>query len=136
MKLKFHHVNLSTVNVTEMDAFYQNVLGLTRETTGLPTLDKTKGYSGDVAFVTDGNIQIHLAEKDVHAGFKTGHPINPLVNGHIAFRTDELENLKQQLTANNIPFADWGNTAVDGWHQIFFQDPEGNIVEVHQVQVE
>jgi len=23
---------------------------------------------------------------------------------------------------------------MNGWHQIFFHDPDGNIVEVHQVQ--
>jgi catechol-2,3-dioxygenase len=23
---------------------------------------------------------------------------------------------------------------MNGWHQIFFYDPEGNIIEVHQVE--
>ena len=36
MKLKLHHVNLSTENVGRMDAFYRDVLGLERETGGLP----------------------------------------------------------------------------------------------------
>ena len=47
-----------------MDVFYRDVLGLAREEAGLPTLEKKKGYAGDVAFVTDGMIQTHLAQKD------------------------------------------------------------------------
>ena len=40
MKLKLHHINLSTNNVTGMDHFYRNVLGLKAETDGLPILEK------------------------------------------------------------------------------------------------
>ena len=65
MKLTLHHINLSTQNVEQMNGFYRGVLGLTEESAGLPTLEKNKGYSGDVAFVSDGHIQMHLAQKDV-----------------------------------------------------------------------
>ena len=51
MKLTLHHINLSTTNVEAMDRFYREVLGLQRETTGLPVLEKKQGYAGDVAFV-------------------------------------------------------------------------------------
>lgn len=40
MKLTLHHINLSTDKVAEMDAFFRGVLGLERETSGLPTLEK------------------------------------------------------------------------------------------------
>ncbi|WP_299615165.1 VOC family protein [uncultured Tateyamaria sp.] len=133
MKLKLHHVNLVTDNVQRMDAFYRDVLGLTRETDGLPTLEKNKGYAGDVAFVTDGDIQTHLAQKDPLAGFRSGQMVNPVSHGHIAYRTDDLDAFKAHLDAQNIPYADWGNQAVEGWHQIFFYDPDGNVIEVHQV---
>ena len=116
-----------------MDHFYRNVLGLKTETDGLPVLEKKKGYDGDVAFVSDGHIQTHLAQKDLHVGFRTGHTINPLERGHIAYRTDDLEAFKAHLNENNIAFSDWGETAVAGWQQIFFYDPDGNIIEVHQV---
>ena len=134
MKLKLHHINLSTDNVGRMNDFYHGVLGLAPEETGLPTLEKEKGYSGDVAFVTDGDIQVHLAQKDVHAGFKTGHTVNPLSRGHIAYRTDDLRAVMAELDAAGVPYSDWGNTAVAGWHQIFFYDPDGNVIEVHEVQ--
>lgn len=133
MKLTLHHINLSTDKVEEMDAFYRDVLGLARETEGLPVLDKTRGYDGDVAFVTDGTIQTHLARKDVLAGFKTGHVVNALSHGHIAYRTDDLAAFKAHLDARGVPYSDWGHTAVAGWAQIFFYDPDGNVIEVHEV---
>ena len=36
------------------------------------------------------------------------------------------------LELNKIKYSDWGETAVSGWKQIFFHDPDGNIIEVHQ----
>ena len=116
-----------------MDNFYRNILGLKTETDGLPILERMKGYDGDVAFVSDGHIQTHLAQKDLNVGFRTGHTINPLERGHIAYRTDDLKALKAHLSENGIDFSDWGETAVVGWQQIFFYDPDGNIIEVHQV---
>ena len=56
-----------------------------------------------------------------------------MVKGHIAFRTDDMADVKRRLDAAGIPYADYGNWAVDGWQQIFFADPAGFIVEVHQV---
>ncbi|NNE82002.1 MAG: VOC family protein [Silicimonas sp.] len=133
MKLTLHHVNLSTDKVAEMDGFYREVLGLHPETSGLPTLEKTKGYAGDVSFLTDGVIQTHIAERDVLAGFKTGHIVNAVARGHIAYRTDDLDAFKKHLDDQGVPYSDWGHAAVAGWRQIFFYDPDGNVIEVHQV---
>ena len=142
MKLTLHHINLSTTKVEAMDRFYREVLGLQRETTGLPVLEKKQGYAGDVAFVkapafaaapTTAEIQFHLAMKDVHAGFKTGQIVNAVSHGHIAFRADDIEAFMAHLDAHGVPYSDWGNRAVAGWRQIFFYDPDGNVIEVHQV---
>lgn len=133
MKLTLHHVNFATENVSRMDSFYEDVMGLGEEKNGLPVLEKNKGYAGDVAFRTDGNIQFHLAKKDMEVGFRTGKIVNPVERGHIAFRTDDLEAFKKHLDAKGVPYSDFENIAVEGWHQIFFYDPDGNVVEVHQV---
>ena len=134
MKVELHHINLSSEWVNEMNEFYLKVMQLKTETDGLPTLEKKKGYSGDVAFVSDGKIQTHLAEKDLNVCFKTGHSINPVEKGHIAYRTDDLEGFKKHLKNLNINYSDWGETAVAGWQQIFFHDPDGNIIEVHEIE--
>lgn len=133
MKLKLHHINLSTDNVERLDDFYQNILGLDNQVSGLPKLEKKQGYAGDVAFVSDGDIQMHLAQKDIHASFNAEQIVNPVSHGHIAFRTDDIAAFKQKLEAHNVPYSDWGNQAVEGWEQIFFYDPDGNVIEVHQV---
>ncbi|MDU8910770.1 VOC family protein [Aestuariicoccus sp. MJ-SS9] len=133
MKLRLHHINLATDNVDRMDAFYRDVLGLRTETSGLPVLEKNKGYAGDVAFVTDGAIQTHIAEKDVQAGFRAGQIVNPVARGHIAYRTDDLNGFIAHLEARGVPYSNWEHAAVAGWRQIFFYDPDGNVIEVHEV---
>ena len=132
MKLELHHINLSTQDVKKLETFYKDILFLDTQTDDLPTLEKKKGYSGDVSFVGDGKVQMHLAQKDLSVNFKTGHFINPVEKGHIAYRTDDIEAFKNHLKENNIEFTDWGDIGVSGWHQIFFYDPDGNIIEVHQ----
>jgi glyoxylase I family protein len=133
MKIKLHHVNFCSTDVPAMDEFYRTVLGLEPE----PSLNKGRvvgqGYPGKVAFVTDGTTQVHLAEKDLKVSFRTGQAINPVERGHIAFRTDDLEGFKKRLEAAGIPYSDYGAWAMSGWHQIFFHDPEGNVIEMHQV---
>ena len=132
MKIKLHHINLATQNVSRMKHFYKNILFLDDVVDDLPTLEKSKGYSGSVGFVGDGNIQTHIAEKDLEVNFETGHYINPVEKGHIAYRTDNLEKFKKHLKDKNIEYSDWEETAVSGWKQIFFYDPDGNIIEVHE----
>ena len=133
MKLTLHHVSFSSENVSQMDAFYNDVLMLPPVTEDIPKQEKNKGYAGQLAFRTDGTVQTHIAQKDLSIGFKTGHAVNPVERGHIAYRTDDIEAFKAHLEAKGVQFADYGHTAAVEWHQIFFYDPDGNIIEVHQV---
>jgi len=134
MQIKLHHVNLCTKDVPAMDEFYRSILDLKPE----PSLTETRiateqGYAGKVAFVSDGEMQMHLTEQDLGVGFRTGNVINPLHRGHIAFRTDDIAALKRRLDEKGIPYSDYGASAMRGWEQIFFHDPDGNVIEVHQV---
>ncbi|MEZ5856721.1 MAG: VOC family protein [Hyphomicrobiaceae bacterium] len=94
MKLKVHHVNLTTNNVSAMDAFYREVLDMQSEAGRNETRDTSQGYAGKVAFVTDGQSEFHLAERDLQIGFKTGRR-SILEKGHIAFRTDDIAALQE-----------------------------------------
>ena len=87
-----------------------------------------------MSFVTDGTTQLHLAENDLNVSFRTGQAINPVERGHIAFRTDDIDAFKRRLSEKGIPYSDYGTWAMNGWEQIFFHDPEGNVIEVHQVR--
>jgi glyoxylase I family protein len=134
MKLEFHHINLCTSDVPGLADFYSEVLDLKPEPSmeALRVLDDQKGYDGGVAFQTDGNIQFHHSQADLGVAFRTGKAINPLERGHLAFRTDDIEAFKKRLDEKGIPYADFGNSFIASWQQVFFYDPAGNIVEVHQ----
>jgi catechol 2,3-dioxygenase-like lactoylglutathione lyase family enzyme len=133
MKISLHHVNLCSNDVPAMEAFYRDILQMQPEPSVGAGRKLAEGYPGNVAFMTEGTTQFHLAEKDFQVGFRTGNVINPVERGHIAFRTDDIEGFKAQLKDKGIPFSDYGTFAMNGWHQIFFHDPDGNVIEVHQV---
>jgi len=134
MKLKLHHINLCSSNVPAMDRFYRDVLTLgDDDPASLPPVNQDKGLVGDVSFVTDGDVQMHLTPRDVLNSFLSGHVVNPLERGHIAYRTDDIQAFKQHLENHGVPYSDWGSDAVKGWHQVFFYDPDGNVIEVHQI---
>jgi catechol 2,3-dioxygenase-like lactoylglutathione lyase family enzyme len=136
MQIKLHHVNLSSDKTLEMDEFYRDVLCLR----GAPELERvrvgTVVTTNDDKFVDDGTIQFHLAWRDSNLSFRSGHVVNPVERGHLAFRTDDIEQVKAELTAKGVPFSDFGVWAMKGWYQIFFHDPSGNVVEIFQASDE
>ena len=135
MKLEFHHINFVSEDVDRMHAFYTGILGLDdMPIDRFPRTEETehKGYSGKIRFATEGNMQMHLAERQFDVAFKNGHVINPVERGHIAFRTDDLAAFLALLDEKGIPYSDYGTAFAKEWHQVFFHDPEGNVIEVHQ----
>ena len=136
MNFKYHHMNLCTENVARTSEFYQSVFNLSKlqdEEHNLVGEDTEDRFDGDVDFLTDGEVEFHITKKDVNLGFEMKHFINPLERGHFCFRTDDIEGFKKRLEEKGIPYADYGKWALAGWYQIFFHDPDGNIIEVHQI---
>ena len=135
MKLEFHHINFVSKNIDDMNNFYKKILSMDSiPIENFPRTEETEdsGYSGKINFVTEGKIEMHLAERDLNVAFKNNQTINPVDNGHIAFRTDDIKTFIERLKKEKIPYSDYGTTFAKEWHQVFFQDPEGNVVEVHQ----
>ena len=135
MKLEFHHINLVSEDVGRLHRFYTQVLGLDDiPIENFPRTEATgdTGFAGDIRFATEGAMQFHLAERDFGVAFRNAQVINPVARGHIAFRTDDLAAVLRALDAHGVPYSDYGTTFARDWHQVFFQDPEGNIIEVHQ----
>lgn len=135
MKLEFHHINYVSHDVDKLHDFYTNVLGLEtvpQEHFPRSEADEAQGYDGQIRFATDGNMQMHLAERQLDVAFVNGQVINPVDRGHIAFRTDDIQAFLAVLIDQGVPFSDYGTAFAKNWHQVFFHDPEGNVVEVHQ----
>lgn len=135
MKLEFHHINFVSADVDAMHDFYTGVLGLSDippETFPRTEATEEAGFNGKIRFATEGSMQMHLAQRDLNVAFRNGQTINPVDRGHIAFRTDDLQAFLALLDANDVPYSDYGTAFAKEWHQVFFHDPEGNVVEVHQ----
>ena len=97
MKLEFHHINYVSENIEELNIFYQDIMQM--ETIPPEKFPRTAatdkvGYDGKIRFVTEGTIQMHLAEQDLTVATKHNQEINPVERGHIAFRTDDIEEFK------------------------------------------
>jgi catechol 2,3-dioxygenase-like lactoylglutathione lyase family enzyme len=132
MRVWLHHVNLSSKQTEEMNNFYVNVVGLQSLEGRRSQRVGQSVYNGNSKFVTDSAIEFHLSETDHQLGFRVGHQVNPVDRGHIAFRTDDIAAFKKKLDEQKIPYSDYGVWGMAGWYQIFFYDPAGNVVEVHQ----
>lgn len=135
MKLEFHHINFVSHDVDKMHEFYTGILGMDdMPAAQFPRSEETAnaGYSGKIKFASEGTMQMHLAERALNVAFHNGQVINPVDRGHIAFRTDDLPAFLRLLDAHEIPYSDYGTAFAKEWHQVFFMDPEGNIIEVHQ----
>ena len=136
MKLEFHHINYVSKNIEELNIFYRDVMQMdTIPPERFPRTAATDkaGYDGKIKFLTEGTMQMHLAEQDLDVATKHNQGINPVEKGHIAFRTDNIAEFKAILINNNISFSDYGTTFAKEWYQIFFADPIGNVIEVHQL---
>ena len=132
MELKLHHVNYSTKDVGAVAEFYRSLFNMKPVPSYGDAQITSQGYDRKVEFLTDGTTEFHIAPQDLGVAFRTKQSLNPLDRGHIAFRTDDIEAFKAMLREKNIQFADYGVWAIGGWYQIFLQDPDGTIVEVHQ----
>ena len=75
MKLWLHHVNFVSEDVERLRRFYSDVMGLGPQEDDLPVREATRDYAGDVAFLSDGNLQMHLAEKDLGLAYRAGKAV-------------------------------------------------------------
>lgn len=144
--LRLHHVNVTSDDMSILTEFYGNALGLPLlpspqmiATTASTTTDGNAAWDNSAKFYEAGDpteLQIHATQRQPYLAAQEGHSVNPLIGGHFAFRTDDIEEIKARLTEHGIPFDDWGIWSVEGWYQIFLTDPAGNMIEIHQVMTD
>ena len=142
-QIRLHHVNVTSEDMNALNEFYSKALGLEQipspamiATTSSGEADGDAEWEDGATFFSAGdreNLQIHATRWQPYLAIKEGHSVNPLIGGHFAFRTDNIQEVMERLRANDIPFDDWGIWSVKGWYQIFFTDPAGNMIEIHQV---
>ena len=147
MKLVLHHVNVCSDDMEELHRFYSEALGLEllpmlpmieqpEEEHDRAATEDDRAWKQNVGMYDAGDadeLQLHASRRQAYLGARMGHAVNPLITGHFAFRTDDLDAVRDQLNQAGVPFSDYGEWSVKGWDQIFFTDPAGNVIEIHQV---
>jgi catechol 2,3-dioxygenase-like lactoylglutathione lyase family enzyme len=154
VKMRLHHVNVVSDEMTELHAFYRDVLGLeqlpmiiedVKDQAPVPEADQEDRQRRQNASMFDATnaaffdaserdeLQIHIGVRQPYLSARLGHVVNPVLTGHFAFRTDDLDAVRKSLTDAGIEFSDYGEWVVKGWDQIFLYDPAGNVVEIQQV---
>lgn len=115
--VSIHHVSLLISDTRKALDFYRGILELS--ITERPDL----GFPG--AWLEVGGQQIHLLELPASVR-ERDLPEHVGRDGHIAFRISNLDEIKQRLEDNSIPYT----ISRSGRRALFCRDPDGNGVEL------
>lgn len=111
--LGVHHVSINVSDASRSLAFYTDVLG------GRPRSDRPDfGFGG--AWIDLGGQQVHLIEAAVP----------PNLGQHFAVQVADLDAAVAELRARGIAVGD--PSPVGSGRQAFLDDPDGNVIELHQ----
>jgi len=121
-----NHVNLRApaAMLAELLEFYQGVLGL--ELGPRPNFG-THGYW----LYAGGQPIVHLSEQRAHEPPRV--PVNPAAAStfdHVAFSGDDAAAMTTRLATKGLSFRE-SRSEMTRQHQVFFQDPAGNGVEIN-----
>ena len=112
--LGVHHVSVNVSDVAGSLAFYTDVLGGT-ERSDRPDF----GFSG--AWIDLGSQQVHLIEATVP----------PNVGQHFAIQVGDLDAVVDELRTKGVRLNDPFAVGTD--RQTNVDDPDGNLIELHEV---
>ncbi|MEX2518456.1 MAG: VOC family protein [Paracoccaceae bacterium] len=136
MSWSIHHVNLESRNVRRTAAFYASILGMAEGEWAFPA---TRGYipgaPDRLALFPDGrqgHTGLHLIAPDDSFAEKNNLKHNPSVGGHFAIEVTDIKAVIRRLEAAGIAYSDAGVFAIPGLWNIYFEDPDGNLIEVDQ----
>ena len=120
-KIKFlQHFSLYCRDLPAMHKFYNEILGL-------PEMPRPHFPFPGYWFEAGQDHQIHLAKvSDTHVKHSISDNEDSYMDHHIGMVTENLDGMKERLKAHDIPFHD----EPYGYPQIFFRDPENNLIEV------
>jgi lactoylglutathione lyase len=122
-KVALNHFALSVINLQKSTSFYQNIIGL--DTIPEPFRDGKHTW-----FKISELSQLHLIEGASEKAFRDKKT-------HLCFSVSSMNDMINILTKAGILYEDWpgAKNAVtlrpDGIKQIYFQDPDGNWIEVN-----
>lgn len=136
MNWSIHHVNLEATDVRRTASFYAAILGMAEGSWVFP---ESRGYipgaPDRLALFPDGrqsHTGLHLIKGDPDFAKRNGFRHNPSLGGHFAIEVTDLRAVMRRLDDAGIPYSDGGVFAIPNLHNIYFEDPDGNLIEVNQ----
>ena len=138
MSWSIHHVNIEAKDVRRAAAFYSSVLGMEEGDWVLPPSAGYIPIAKDRLSLFDDPSRdgqaagLHIIKRDAAFGVKNGLTHNPTIGGHFAIQVKDMKAVIRRLKAAGVPYSDAGEFAIPGLWNIYFEDPEGNLIEVNQ----
>ncbi len=113
-----HHLAVPSQDVPAAVSFYENVLGF-RSIPRPPF-----SFAGAWLWHESSGLQLHIIQHPSAAG---RGPIDTLAQ-HFAMAVSDLDQVEASLSRHQIEYRRQVNAG--GFQQIFFQDPDGNTIEL------
>jgi glyoxylase I family protein len=117
---RFLHTSLNVTDLARSTEFYEQILGLR------PEADRNLNFPG--LWYQVGDYQLHLIVQPEVAPILDQERWGR--NRHVAFAIDDVAAFRQHLETLNYPF----RASMSGRPAIFLQDPDGNVIELGQIE--
>lgn len=128
LELHHHGIRVRPEKADEVKKFYEDVLGLSADP-GRPSIPGIPGYWMDCG----NDTQIHIMGCEGMSRYAQGSPEKDPTRLHVALAIPDIQEAKKELEEMGVPY--WTIKSVVGpeLEQIFMDDPNGNLVELHQI---
>ena len=128
LELHHHGIRVRPEKADEVKTFYEDVLGL-RADPGRPNIPGIPGYWMDCG----NDTQIHIMGCEGMSRYAQGSPDKDPTRLHVALAIPDIQEAKNELDQMGVKY--WTIKSVVGpeLEQIFMDDPNGNLVELHQI---
>lgn len=128
LELHHHGIRVNPEETEKSLAFYRDVLGLSPDA-GRPNIPGIPGYWMDCG----NDTQIHIMGCEGMSRYAQGSPDKDPTRLHVALAIPDIQEAKTELERMGVKY--WTIKSVVGpeLEQIFMDDPNGNLVELHQI---
>jgi len=130
-ELHHHAIRVPKAKAEATQQFYSEVLGLDTDPTR-PTIPGIPGAWMYVGTAGQPTAQIHVMGTDGRSPRANNDQEDP-TRFHVALAVDDIKEARAELERLNVHY--WVIEGLVGMNsvQIFFDDPAGNMIELHQI---
>ena len=132
---KIHHVNLESYNVRKSVDFFREIIEMKEGKWNAPidmgdfSIDPRKL---SIFPLSESNRGLHIIKADYGFGWRNNFPHNPSIGGHPAITVKNISEVMGKLKEKEILYSDAKVYAMPGFHQIYLNDINSNLLEINQ----